>query len=90
MQADIILIRTVFTLILIAASVLISPIPESVGKELGVPGGSRTLSALAGLILAGGIISFELRIRRASLKTAVSPRFTPRWTFPSVTATATR
>ena len=71
MQADIILIRTVFTMILIAASVLISPIPESVGKELGLPGGSRTLSAFAGLVLAGGIISFELRIRRASLKTLI-------------------
>jgi uncharacterized protein YacL len=71
MQADIILIRTVFTIILVAASILISPIPESVGRELGIPGGSRTLSALAGMILAGGIISFELRIRRASLKTLI-------------------
>jgi len=71
MQADIILIRTVFTLILVIAGILIQPIPDWVGKELGLPGGSRLLSAGAGAILAGGIIFFELRIRRASLKTLI-------------------
>jgi uncharacterized protein YacL len=71
MQADIILIRAVFTVILITAGCLIQPIPDWVGKDLGVPGGSRLLSALAGLFLAAGIIFFELRIRRASLKTLI-------------------
>ena len=71
MQADIILIRAVFTIILITAGCLIQPIPDWVGKDLGVPGGSRLLSALAGLFLAAGIIFFELRIRRASLKTLI-------------------
>ncbi len=71
MQADIILIRSVFTVTLITAGYLIQPIPESAGKELGLPGGSKLLSAIAGAILAGGIIFFELRIRRASLKTLI-------------------
>src|SRR5438067_2151965 len=71
MQADIILIRTVFTLILIIAGALIEPIPEWVGKQAGLPGGSRLLSAVVGGLLAGGIIFFELRIRRASLKTLI-------------------
>lgn len=71
MHADIILIRTVFTLILVVAALLIQPIPESIGRDWGVPGGSRLLSALAGLAIAAGIITFELRIRRASLKTLI-------------------
>jgi uncharacterized protein YacL len=71
MQANIILIRTVFTLTFATAGYLIRPIPEWVGVELNFPGGSRLLSALAAMILAGGIIFFELRIRRASLKTLI-------------------
>jgi uncharacterized protein YacL len=71
MQADIILIRAVFTLILVIAGALIQPIPEWFGRQIGLPGGSRLLSALAGAALAGGIIFFELRIRRASLKTLI-------------------
>src|SRR5262245_49809840 len=71
MQADIMLIRSVFIVILIIAGALIEPVPEYAGKELGIPGGARLLSALAGAIIAGGIIFFELRIRRASLKTLI-------------------
>ncbi len=71
MQADIILIRSVFTIILVVAGWLIQPIPEWIGEQLDLPGGSRLLSALAGLAIAGGIIFFELRIRRASLKTLI-------------------
>lgn len=71
MQADIILIRTVFTMILVIAGVLIQPIPEWLGKNLGLPGGSRLLSAIVGALLATGIIFFELRIRQASLKTLI-------------------
>jgi len=71
MQADIILIRAVFTMILVISGWLINPIPDWIGNQVNMPGGSRILSALAGLILAGGIIFFELRIRRASLKTLI-------------------
>ncbi|MEK7834117.1 MAG: PIN domain nuclease, partial [Acidobacteriota bacterium] len=65
------MIRTVFTLVLVIAGALIQPIPEWVGKNTGLPGGSRMLSALLGALLAGGIIFFELRIRQASLKTLI-------------------
>ncbi|MFN0111732.1 MAG: PIN/TRAM domain-containing protein [Blastocatellia bacterium] len=71
MQADIILIRTVFTAILVVAGALIQPIPEWVGKNMGLPGGSRLLSAIVGALLATGIIFFERRIRQASLKTLI-------------------
>jgi uncharacterized protein YacL len=71
MQADIVLIRTVFTIILVVAGAFIQPIPTSVADWIGIPGGSPLLSAMAGLILAGGIIFFELRIRQASLKTLI-------------------
>jgi uncharacterized protein YacL len=71
MHADIILIRTVFTIILVAAAYFIEPVPESIDTTLNFPNGGRILSALIGLILAGGIIVFELRIRRASLKTLI-------------------
>jgi uncharacterized protein YacL len=71
MQADIILIRAVFSLILITAGALIQPIPEEFCRHLGFSGGSRLLSALVGLLLACGIIFFELRIRKASLKTLI-------------------
>jgi uncharacterized protein YacL len=71
MQANIILIRTVFSITFATAGYLIQPIPDWVGVQLNIPGGSRVLSALAGLVLAGGIILFELRMRRASLKTLI-------------------
>ena len=71
MQADIILIRAVFSLVLVVAGALIQPIPEWVGRQLAIPGGSRLLSAVVGALLATGIIFFELRIRQASLKTLI-------------------
>ncbi|MDX2031442.1 MAG: PIN domain nuclease [Blastocatellia bacterium] len=71
MQADIILIRAIFTLVFVLAGAMIQPIPDSFVKQIGFPGGARLLSALVGLLLAGGIIFFELRIRKASLKTLI-------------------
>jgi len=71
MHADIILIRTVFTIILVAAAYFIEPVPDSIITDLNLFIGGRLLSALVGLILACGIIVFELRIRRASLKTLI-------------------
>jgi uncharacterized protein YacL len=69
MRADIILIRLVFTLILVTAGYLIKPIPDWVGEQLGVS--SRWVSCGAALLIALGIIFFELRIRQASLKTLI-------------------
>jgi uncharacterized protein YacL len=73
MQADIILVRTVFTLILLIAGYLIRPIPPSITAQFGLAGdtGSRLFSAFLAALLAAGIIYFELRIRRASLKTLI-------------------
>ena len=73
MQADIILIRAVFSLILIVAGYLIHPIPTNVAETIGFRGetGARILSAIFGALIAFGIICFEARIRRASLKTLI-------------------
>jgi uncharacterized protein YacL len=65
MQADLILIRIIFVAILVVAGWLLHP----------VPGGSRFMSALAGAIIAGAIILFEMRIQRASLKTLIGAAF---------------
>ena len=60
MQADIILVRAVFTFILIAAGYLIRPIPASISGQWGFAGdtGSRLFSAILAALLAGGIIYF--------------------------------
>lgn len=73
MLADIILIRTVFSLILIIAGYLIRPIPPTVTASIGLSSetGARIFSALVAGLIAAGIIYFELRIRRATLKTLI-------------------
>ncbi|NOT61849.1 MAG: hypothetical protein HOP19_16670, partial [Acidobacteria bacterium] len=73
MHADIILIRAVFILILIIAGYLIHPIPANVAEAIGWRGesGSKILSTIFAALIAAGIIYFELRIRRASLKTLI-------------------
>ncbi|MBA2502873.1 MAG: PIN domain nuclease, partial [Pyrinomonadaceae bacterium] len=60
MRSDIILIRIVFTAILVAAGYVLHPIP-----------GHPIFSALVAIAIAIAIIFFELRIRRASLKTLI-------------------
>ncbi len=60
MHADVIIIRLIFTLVLVTAGYVLKPI-----------GGDRWLSAGVGLLVAICIILFELRIRRASLKTLI-------------------
>ncbi|MEJ7616034.1 MAG: PIN domain-containing protein [Pyrinomonadaceae bacterium] len=60
MHTDIIFIRLVFTAILVGAGYLLHPVP-----------GHRLYSALIGALCAIAIIFFELRIRRASLKTLI-------------------
>src|SRR5437868_13781642 len=64
MQADLILIRFIFVAILVVAGFLLHPVP-----------GPRYVSALAGAIIAGAIILFEMRIQRASLKTLIGAAF---------------
>jgi uncharacterized protein YacL len=60
MRTDVIIIRLVFTGILVGAGYVLHPVP-----------GDPLLSAGVGLIVAGAIIFFEMRIRKASLKTLI-------------------
>ncbi|HMF56675.1 MAG TPA: hypothetical protein VK619_10050, partial [Pyrinomonadaceae bacterium] len=60
MHTNVVLIRLVFTAILVGAGYVLHPIQ-----------GNRVLSAVVGALVAAAIIFFELRIRRASLKTLI-------------------
>src|SRR6266576_6140867 len=60
MHADVVLIRLIFTAILIGAGYILRPVA-----------GDSWVSAGVGLIIAICIILFELRIRRATLKTLI-------------------
>src|SRR2546430_10273391 len=60
MRFDIVLIRFVFTGILLAAGYVLHPIP-----------GHRLISTAAAGFVAIAIIFFEMRIRRSSLKTLI-------------------
>src|SRR5438045_9577578 len=60
MRFDVVLIRFVFTGILLAAGYVLHPIP-----------GHRLISAGAAGVIASAIIFFEMRIRRSSLKTLI-------------------
>jgi uncharacterized protein YacL len=60
MRLDIVLIRLIFTAILVGAGYLLHPIP-----------GDPFISVAAAALIAVAIILFELRIRRASLKTLI-------------------
>jgi uncharacterized protein YacL len=57
---DILIVRAVFTGMLIGAGYLLSPIE-----------GQPAVSALLGAVIAAGIIFFETRVRRATLKTLI-------------------
>src|SRR5205823_14280135 len=60
MRFDVVLIRVVFTVILLAAGYVLHPIP-----------GHRLISTGAAGFIAIAIIFFEMRIRRSSLKTLI-------------------
>jgi uncharacterized protein YacL len=60
MHADVIIIRLIFTGILVAAGYVLRPV-----------GGNPWISAAVGALIAICIILFELRIRRATLKTLI-------------------
>jgi hypothetical protein len=60
MRADVILIRVVFTAILVAAGYVLHPVP-----------GDAWISAAVAAAVAIAMIFFEIRIRRASLKTLI-------------------
>jgi uncharacterized protein YacL len=60
MRADVVLIRLIFTAVLVAAGYFLHPVHSD-----------RLMSAGVALIVAIAIIFFEIRIRRASLKTLI-------------------
>src|SRR5881392_341167 len=60
MRSDVVIIRLVFTVILIVAGYVLRPIK-----------GNPWMSAALGFLVAVCIILFELRIRRATLKTLI-------------------
>lgn len=68
---DVLIIRVVFTVILVAAGYFLGPSDDSgkltiFGREI-----SRLHSMGAALLLASGIIFFETRVRQATLKTLI-------------------
>jgi uncharacterized protein YacL len=74
MRTNVILIRLVFTGILVASGYVLHPVPASWLPDAGgVPVGiaARVASAIVAAFIAGAIIFFEIRIRRASLKTLI-------------------
>jgi uncharacterized protein YacL len=60
MQTDFLIIRAVFSGLLVGAGYLLSPIPDS-----------RVGSAILAAVIAAAIIFFETRVRRATLKTLI-------------------
>src|SRR5713101_2428831 len=60
MRFDIVLIRLIFTAILVVAGYVLHPVP-----------GHRLFSTAAAGLIAVAIIFFEMRIRRSSLKTLI-------------------
>src|SRR5260370_18242553 len=60
MRFDIVLIRLIFTAILVVAGYVLHPVP-----------GHRLFSTAAAGLVALAIIFFEMRIRRSSLKTLI-------------------
>ena len=69
MTLDVIMIRAVFVIIMVAAGFFTQPFPSQLANQLNLP--AAILSAIAALLLATGIIFFELRIRKATLKTLI-------------------
>lgn len=72
MRSDVVLIRIVFSAILIIAGYVLNPIGEvSWLPDVGPIPASKLLSALIAAVVAVAIILFEIRVRRASLKTLI-------------------
>ena len=69
MTLDVIMIRAVFVIIMVAAGFFTQPFPSQLANQLNLP--ASILSAISALLLAIGIIFFELRIRKATLKTLI-------------------
>ena len=74
MRTNVILIRLVFTAILVASGYVLHPVSGEWLAATGLVNGllaSKITSAIAAALIALAIIFFEIRIRRASLKTLI-------------------
>lgn len=72
MQSDVILIRILFSAILIIAGYVLSPIRDIAWlPDIGPIPIARLVSALVAAVIAVAIILFEIRVRQASLKTLI-------------------
>ncbi|MDT4895832.1 MAG: hypothetical protein QOH25_909 [Acidobacteriota bacterium] len=74
MRTNVILIRLVFTAILVSSGYVLHPVSGEWLASTGLVSGvlaSKITSALAAALIALAIIFFEVRIRRASLKTLI-------------------
>ena len=74
MRTNVILIRVVFTAILVTSGYVLHPISGRWLSSTGLasePLASRIISAALAALVAAAIIFFEIRIRRASLKTLI-------------------
>ena len=74
MQTNVILIRLVFTAILVTSGYVLHPVTGQLIVSTGMvsePLASKIVSALVAAMIAVAIIFFEIRIRRASLKTLI-------------------
>ncbi|HYG79507.1 MAG TPA: hypothetical protein VD861_03925, partial [Pyrinomonadaceae bacterium] len=72
MRTNVILIRLVFTAILVMSGYVLHPISGRLLSSAGLasePLASKIVSAALAALVAAAIIFFEVRIRRASLKT---------------------
>jgi len=74
MQTNVILIRLVFTAILVTSGYVLHPVTGQLLASTGIvsePLASKIISSAVAALIAVAIIFFEIRIRRASLKTLI-------------------
>ena len=70
MKLDVLIIRTGFVLLLAMVGFLLNPLAQTRHLEASM-GTRQIISSVLGAVIAGLIIAFEMRARRASLKTLI-------------------
>ncbi len=72
MRTDVILIRIIFVAVLVVAGAVLNPFNRLQSlPDLGLIHGTNILSAVVAALIASAIIFFEVRVRKASLKTLI-------------------
>ncbi|MCY7346097.1 MAG: hypothetical protein LH614_07725, partial [Pyrinomonadaceae bacterium] len=76
MKLDVLIIRIGFVLLLVSFGYLLNPLGQTTHLSESLSRGSRQfISALLGAAIAAAVIGFEMRARRASLKTLIGAAF---------------